>query len=435
MTNLRTAESDALFDRARRFIPGGVNSPVRAFRAVGGTPRFIARADGPWLYDEDDNRYLDCYNSWGPMILGYNHPEVVAALHEQLARGTSYGAPTRLEVEIAELVVSAVPSIDVLRMVNSGTEATMSALRLARGATGRDLLIKFEGCYHGHGDAFLSKAGSGMATLGLPSSPGVPQGAAKSTLNARYNDLDSVRAHFEAHPGQIAGVIVEPVAGNMGCVLPEDGFLEGLRQLCDFHGALLIFDEVMTGFRLGFGGAQTHFAVMPDLTTLGKIIGGGLPVGAYGGREDLMRHIAPDGPVYQAGTLSGNPLGMAAGLATLRHLEARPGLYDALADRVVAYRAAVDAFIAERGYPVVTSSIGSMITLFFRGEPVRDYDDAAQCDTAAFGRFFHAMLDRGVHLPPAQFESWFLSAALGDEEWALLESATCESLEEVFSQA
>jgi glutamate-1-semialdehyde 2,1-aminomutase len=427
-----TATSDELFARARTRIPGGVNSPVRAFLAVGGTPRFIARGEGPWLLDEDGNRYLDCYNSWGPMILGYSHPEVVEAVQRQTAIGMSYGAPTRLEVEMAELVTELMPNVEMVRMVNSGTEACMSAIRVARSATGRDMIIKFEGCYHGHGDAFLSKAGSGAATLGQPTSPGVPQGAARSTLNATYNDLDSVRALFDAHPQEIAAVIVEPVAGNMGCVPSTPEFLKGLRALCDQHGAVLIFDEVMTGFRVALGGAQSLYGITPDLTTLGKVIGGGLPVGAFGGKRALMELVSPAGKTYQAGTLSGNPLGMAAGLATLRHLKAHPEIYERLDREPTALKNAIEAATREHGWPVVTQQFGSMLTIFFTSEPVQSWKQASQCDTAAFGRFFHAMLDRGVHLPPAQFEAWFFSAAMGDAEFAELERKVVEALGVVF---
>lgn len=420
-----------LFPRAEAVMPGGVNSPVRAFGAVGGHPVFIKSAKGCWLYDEDGNRYLDTYNSWGPMILGYGHPRVVEAVTAQAARGLSFGAPTELEVRLAELVVELVPSVEMVRMVNSGTEACLSALRVARAATRRDYVIKFEGCYHGHHDAFLSKAGSGAATLGVPTSPGVPSSVAAQTLNARFNDPESVAALFRAYPHQIAAVIVEPVAGNMGCVPPRPGFLHGLRDLCDEHGALLIFDEVMTGFRLGLGGAQTLFRITPDLTTLGKVLGGGLPVGAYGGRRDLMELVAPRGPVYQAGTLSGNPLGMAAGLATLEWLRDHPQIYLELEKRVTGLAQSVRRRVAEKGWPVTVQSLGSMITVFFTEEEVRCWDEANRCDRQKFGEFFHALLRRGIHLPPSQFESWFLSAALGEDEWLFLEGAILKSLEEV----
>ena len=433
MISHKTAKSDALFERARLRIPGGVNSPVRAFLAVGGTPRFMDRAEGAYLFDVDGNRYLDCYDSWGPMILGHGHPAVVKAVQDQAACAMSFGAPTRLEVEMAELVAELMPSIEVLRMVNSGTEATMSAIRVARAATGRELIVKFEGCYHGHGDSFLSKAGSGLATLGQPTSPGVPRGAASATLNARYNDVASVEALFVAHPGEIAGVIVEPVAGNMGCVVPQAGFLQGLRGLCNQHGGILIFDEVMTGFRLGLGGAQELFGVRADLTTLGKVLGGGLPVGAYGGRRDLMKVVSPDGPMYQAGTLSGNPLGMAAGLATLRELQARPSVYTRLSEKTRDLANVYTTRIAQEGYPAKVAQLGSMITVFFTPLRVHSWDDAATCDTKAFARFFHAMLAEGIHLPPAQFESWFLGAALSDDDFDLLAEAGVRSLDMAFS--
>jgi glutamate-1-semialdehyde 2,1-aminomutase len=426
-----TSNSDALFERARRHIPGGVNSPVRAFLAVGGTPRFLRRGDGAYIEDVDGNRYLDCYNSWGPMILGHSHPTVVQAVQRQAAIGMSYGAPTELEVEMAELVCQLVPSVEVVRMVNSGTEACMSAIRLARAATGRDLIVKFEGCYHGHGDAFLSKAGSGLATLGTPTSPGVPAATASATLNATYNDLASVQAIFDQHPDRIAGVIVEPVAGNMGCVVPEPDFLPGLRQLCTRHGAILIFDEVMTGFRLALGGAQELYGVMPDLTTLGKVLGGGLPVGAYGGRRELMALVSPDGPMYQAGTLSGNPLGMAAGLATLRHLQAHPEIFARLDRNTAELARTIATHARAQGYPVCVNSLGSMITVFFTPGPVRTWADVARCDTQAFARFFHDMLAQGVHLPPAQFESWFLGNALEDRHFEQLARAVNHALDRV----
>lgn len=424
--------SRELFERARKSIPGGVNSPARAFKAVGGTPRFIRSATGPFLFDADGNRYLDYVGSWGPMILGHQHPEIREAIERQLSHGVSYGAPTDLEVEMAELVCGMVPSIEVVRMVNSGTEATMSAIRVARAATGRDLVIKFEGCYHGHGDAFLSKAGSGMATLGEPTSPGVPKGAAECTLNARFNDLESVVAILDAHPGKVAAIICEPVVGNMGCVPPLDGFLQGLRDLCTRHGAVLIFDEVMTGFRLAPGGAQERFGVMPDLTTLGKVIGGGLPVGAYGGNRELMKVVAPDGPMYQAGTLSGNPLGMAAGLAQLGFLRDNPGVYTKLEKDGEAIATRVAAHVRKKGYPCTHNHVGSMGTLFFNPEPVQDWDGASKCDTGRFARWFWHLMENGVYMPCAQYEAYFHSFAHDEEQIADTARLMCEALDAVF---
>ena len=428
-----TRESRALFARARTLLPGGVNSPVRAFRAVGGTPLFIARAEGARVWDEDGNAFIDHLGSWGPMILGHSHPAVVEAIRAQAGRGTSFGAPTRLEVEMAEMLRRLVPSLDMVRMVNSGTEATLSALRLARGATGRPKLVKFEGCYHGHGDSFLIKAGSGAATFGSPDSPGVTEATARDTVTAVFNDLGSVDRRFREHPGAVAAVIVEPVVGNMGVVAPRPGFLEGLRELCTAQGSLLIFDEVMTGFRVGPGGAQARYRVRPDLTTLGKIIGGGLPVGAYGGRRDLMEQIAPSGPVYQAGTLSGNPLAMSAGLATLRAIEADPGLYDRLEAKGAALQAGVEAAIAGRGWACRLARVGSMWTLFFNPEEVTDWSVASRSDTARYGRFFHAMLDRGQYLAPSQFEANFLSAAHAEADVAATVTAAAAALEVAFA--
>lgn len=402
---------DALHKRATRCIPGGVNSPVRSFQSVGGTPRFIRSAAGAWLEDESGERYLDYIGSWGVMLLGHGHPAVKAGLSAALERGTSFGTPTRGEVEMAELLVEMVPSLEIVRLVNSGTEATMSALRLARAATGRSKFIKFRGGYHGHGDAFLVEAGSGAATLGTPSSPGVPPDTVADSLVAEYNDLASVAARFAAAPGQVAGVVVEPVAGNMGCVPPAPGFLEGLRDLCDQHGALLIFDEVMTGFRVAPGGAQERYGVRPDLTTLGKVIGGGLPVGAYGGRADLMRMVAPDGPVYQAGTLSGNPLTVAAGLATLRHLQSNPGVYDHLEELGQLFDDGFADLSARLGVPLRWNRVGAMGSLFFTDRPVTDWTSATAAAREPFARLFHGLLARGIHLPPSPFETWFWSSA------------------------
>lgn len=408
--------SRALFERAQQVIPGGVNSPVRAFRGVGGTPLFIQRAEGAYLEDADGNRYVDYVGSWGPMLFGHADPDVVRAVAEAAQDSTSFGAPTEIEVRVAELITELVPSIEMVRMVNSGTEATMSAARLARGFTGRDKVIKFEGNYHGHADFFLIAAGSGAATLGTPDSPGVTRGTAQDTLIARYNDLAHVRELVEANRGNVACIIVEPVAGNMGCVPPEPGFLEGLRSLCDEHGIVLIFDEVMTGFRVARGGAQERFGVRPDLTTLGKIIGAGLPVGAYGGWREIMEYVSPAGPVYQAGTLSGNPLAMRAGYTLLRKIADQADLYD----RLEAYGRALDEGtrrnLADLGLNYYTTRVGSMGCLFFTGTKVVDYQTAKTSDTAAFGRYFHAMLREGIYLAPSQFEAFFWSTRHGDEE-------------------
>lgn len=406
--------SKKLFQEANAILPGGVDSPVRAFRAVGGQPLFIERGDGAYLFDVDGNRYIDYVLSWGPLILGHAHPEVVNSLKEAVQRGTSYGAPSPLEVELAQLIQSFMPNMEMLRFVNSGTEATMSALRLGRAFTHRDKIIKFEGCYHGHADMLLVQAGSGVATLGLPDSPGVPVGTAQDTLVARYNDLDSVEALFQRYPDEIAAVIIEPVAGNMGVVPPADGFLPGLRQLTQQYGALLIFDEVMTGFRVHPGGAQALYGIEPDLSTLGKVIGGGLPVGAYGGRQEIMSLIAPSGPVYQAGTLSGNPLAMSAGIATLRNL-GQPGVWAELESGVDRLTAGVAEAAAEAGVPIQQTRVGTMFCTFFSEAPVRDWPTAKLSDTARFGRFFTEMLKQGVYLAPSQFEAAFFSTAHTDE--------------------
>jgi glutamate-1-semialdehyde 2,1-aminomutase len=405
--------SEELFARAVNLMPGGVNSPVRAFRAVGGTPRFIRSAHGATITDVDGRTYIDYVGSWGPMILGHADPETVAAIQQAAARGTSFGAPNELEVELAEEIIDAVPSIEMVRMVNSGTEATMSAIRLARGVTGRTKLVKFEGCYHGHGDSLLVKAGSGVATLGLPDSPGVPASLAENTLTARFNDPDSLDQVFQQHP-DIAAVIIEPVVGNMGCVPPQKGYLKTVRELASRNGALLIFDEVMTGFRVARGGAQELYGVLPDITTLGKIIGGGLPVGAYGGSRDLMGHIAPAGPIYQAGTLSGNPLSMTAGLITLRRLRDR-SIYERLERATARLCDGLSAAAEDAGIATVTNRVGSMWTGFFNREPVTDWTTANKSDRKLFGRFFQAMLDQGVYLAPSQFEAGFVSLAHDDE--------------------
>lgn len=403
--------SKTLFDRARKHIPGGVNSPVRAFAAVGGQPVFFERAQGAYMFDVDGRRYIDYVGSWGPMICGHAHPAITEAVQAAVARGLSFGAPSPDEVNIAELLCDMIPSLDRVRMVNSGTEATMSALRLARAATGRQRFIKFEGNYHGHSDSFLVKAGSGAQTLGVPTSPGVPAALAGLTLNARFNDLDSVRQLFEQHPDDIACVIVEPVAGNMNCIPPVPGFLEGLRQLCDQHGAVLIFDEVMTGFRVGPAGAQGLYGVRPDLTTFGKVIGGGMPVGAFGGREDIMKLIAPEGPVYQAGTLSGNPVAMAAGMANLQLLR-EDGFYDRLEARSRQLTEGIGQAAKEAGVPVTTVAVGGMFGLFFTdAERVTNFDQAAACNLDHFRAFFTAMLQAGVYLAPSAFEAGFVSSA------------------------
>jgi glutamate-1-semialdehyde 2,1-aminomutase len=410
---ISSSNSEQLFATALELMPGGVNSPVRAFRGVGGTPRFIKSANGPTITDADGRTYIDYVGSWGPMILGHADPELIAAIQEVAANGTSFGAPNELEVKLAQEIVDAVPSIEMVRMVNSGTEATMSAIRLARGVTGRTKLIKFEGCYHGHADSLLVKAGSGVATLGLPDSPGVPSTLAENTITLPFNDAEALARAFSEH-SDIAAVIIEPVVGNMGCVPPGSGYLESVRALTSEHGALLIFDEVMTGFRVARGGAQELFAIKPDITTLGKIIGGGLPVGAYGGSRELMNNVAPAGPIYQAGTLSGNPLSMVAGLVTLRRLRDK-SIYQKLETSSKRLCDGLAAAAKEAGVATVTNRVGSMWTSFFTSTPVVDWDTANQCDRKRYGKFFHAMLDNGVYLAPSQFEAAFVSVAHTDE--------------------
>jgi glutamate-1-semialdehyde 2,1-aminomutase len=427
-SKLQRPRSEEIFRRAQDVLVGGVNSPVRAFRAVGGEPIVVDHAAGARLWDADGNEYIDYVCSWGALILGHAHPKVVAAITEQAARGTSYGMPTELEVELAARIRKALPSCEKVRFVSSGTEATMSAVRLARAATNRDLIIKFDGCYHGHSDSFLSEAGSGLATLGIAACPGVPRALAELTLNVPYNDAVAVEKVFDLHRGKIAAVIVEPVAANMGLVLPKPGFLQALRDLCTRHDALLIFDEVITGFRVCYGGAQTLYGIAPDLTTLGKIIGGGLPVAAYGGRRDLMDRVAPLGPVYQAGTLSGNPLAMSAGIASL-DLLAVPGFYETLEARSQRLADGIAAALSETCAAATAVRIGSLLMLFFSREPVTDYAAAKTCDTKRFAGFFRGMLQRGVFLAPSQFEAMFVSAAHTDQDIDRTLAALRESLQ------
>jgi glutamate-1-semialdehyde 2,1-aminomutase len=406
-----------LFQRALKLLPGGVNSPVRAFKSVGGEPFFTARADGAYLWDVEGKRYIDYVGSWGPMIVGHNHPRVREAVERAVRDGLSFGTPCPAEVVMAETITRLVPSVEMVRMVNSGTEATMSAIRLARGATGRSKIVKFEGCYHGHGDSFLVKAGSGALTFGVPTSPGVPVASADLTLTLPYNDLAAAEALFAEQGGEIAGLIIEPVAGNMNCIPPQEGYLQALRELCTRHGALLIFDEVMTGFRVALGGAQAYYGVTPDLSTFGKIIGGGMPVGAYGGRRALMEQIAPAGPIYQAGTLSGNPVAMAAGLAMLELIQA-PGFYETLAARTRLLTDGLQAVADGEGVPFSTNRVGGMFGLFFTHEKVSSYAQATAADTAMFNRFFQGMLEHGVFLAPSAFEAGFLSSAHSDDDIA-----------------
>ena len=412
---MTTDTSEELFAKAKNFIPGGVNSPVRAFRSVGGNPIFIKRAKGAYIFDEDDNQYIELINSWGPMILGHAFEPVEQAVSEAIKGSFSFGAPTRREVEMAELIISMVPSIEKVRMVNSGTEATMAAVRVARGYTGKDKIIKFEGCYHGHGDSFLIAAGSGAITMGIPDSPGVTKGVANDTLTAPYNNLEAVQMLCDANKEQIAALILEPVVGNMGCVLPKEGYLQGLRDICTKEGIVLIFDEVMTGFRLAKGGAQERFGVTPDMTTLGKIIGGGMPVGAYGGKVEIMNCVSPLGPVYQAGTLSGNPIAMAAGLTMLHHLNDHPEVYAQLESTGNQIVSGIRSILDKLNLNYQINHIGSMYSLFFTDTPVIDFETAKTSDTAKFGKYFHGMLDKGIYLAPSQYEALFLSTALSQK--------------------
>ncbi len=425
--------SESLFEKAKTLMPGGVNSPVRAFKAVGGNPVFMQSAKGAYLTDADGNKYIDLINSWGPMILGHANEKIESAVREAITGSLSFGAPGFREVEMAELIISMVPSIEKVRMVNSGTEATMAAIRVARGFTKREKIIKFEGCYHGHGDSFLIAAGSGAVTMGYPDSLGVTQGVANDTLTAIYNDLDSVNALIEANKGNVAAIIIEPVVGNMGCVAPQANFLQALRKICDENGIVFIFDEVMTGFRLSAGGAQQLFGITPDLTTLGKIIGGGMPVGAYGGKKEIMDIIAPVGPVYQAGTLSGNPIAMAAGLAMLNHLKADSELYTRLNEKATAIVNGLKAVNAEFGKSYTINQVGSMYTLFFTEKEVTNFESAKTSDTALFGKYFNEMLNRGVYLAPSQYESLFVSDAITQTEIDHIITSHRESLTQILA--
>jgi glutamate-1-semialdehyde 2,1-aminomutase len=416
MFKLINNRSKKLFEQAQKVISGGVNSPVRAFKSVGGSPIFIKNAIGAYLIDEDGNKYIDYISSWGPMIIGHAHPEIIKAINEQSKKGTSYGIPTELETKMANLLVSLAPNIDKVRFVNSGTEACMSAVRLARGFTNRDKIIKFSGCYHGHSDSFLIQAGSGASTFGVPNSPGITKATASDTLLANYNDINQVKELFEKYPEKIAAIIIEPIAGNMGCVLPEKNFINQLRELCAQNSSLLIFDEVMTGFRLALGGAQEILGVKADIVTYGKVIGGGLPVGAFGGSKEIMNFLAPDGPVYQAGTLSGNPIAMSAGYAMLKHLKSNPAVYTSLNDKTAYLRAGLEKTLSKSNLPYQINSIGSMISLHFTNRPVVNFETAKAGDNIHFKNYFHGMLSSGVYLPPSAFESYFLNDAISYQD-------------------
>ncbi len=425
------SNSQTLFTRAQESIPGGVNSPVRAFKSVGGTPIFMQRAKGAYLYDADGNQYIDYINSWGPMILGHAYEPVIKAIQEKVLESTSFGAPTELEIKVAELIKSMTPNVDLIRMVNSGTEACMSAIRVARGYTGRNKIIKFEGCYHGHADAFLVKAGSGVATFNIQTVPGVTAGVANDTLTAPYNDLEAVEQLVKQHKDEIAAIIIEPVAGNMGCIPPVEGYLEGLRTICDREGIVYIFDEVMTGFRLAAGGAQERLHVDVDLVTYGKVIGAGMPVGAFGGKREIMENVAPLGKVYQAGTLSGNPIAMIAGYTLLNVLNENPSIYNSIDEKTNYLRKGLNEVLTDWGRPYKINQLGSMISIHFSKHAINNFDDASRADNAFFNKFFHAMLDRGIYLPPSAFETWFISDALTKEDLDKTIEATRESLKEI----
>jgi glutamate-1-semialdehyde 2,1-aminomutase len=425
------SNSQTLFTRAQESIPGGVNSPVRAFKSVGGTPIFMQKAKGAYLYDADGNKYIDYINSWGPMILGHAYEPVIKAIQEKVLESTSFGAPTELEIKVAELIKSMTPNIDLIRMVNSGTEACMSAIRVARGYTGRNKIIKFEGCYHGHADAFLVKAGSGVATFNIQTVPGVTAGVANDTLTAPYNDLEAVEQLVKQHKDEIAAIIIEPVAGNMGCIPPVEGYLEGLRAICDREGIVYIFDEVMTGFRLAAGGAQERLHVDADLVTYGKVIGAGMPVGAFGGKKHIMENVAPLGKVYQAGTLSGNPIAMIAGYTLLNVLNENPLIYNSIDEKTTYLRKGLNEVLSEWGRPYKINQLGSMISIHFSEHAINNFDDASRADNAFFNKFFHAMLDRGIYLPPSAFETWFISDALTKEDLDRTIEAARESLKEI----